>query len=82
MVDAFSCFAVHDAKGNIVFTLRRYGAVHNEDRNASLASTIIEDNLTIVVTDIADFQVLIWWSCSSSCMSIEDGPCADDFGHL
>jgi hypothetical protein len=59
MIDAFSCFAVHDAKGNIVFTLRRYGAVHDEDRNASLTSTIIEDDLAIFATDITDFQVLV-----------------------
>ena len=82
VIDAFSCFAIHDTKGNIVFTFRRYSVAYNKDRDTSLTTSVIENYLAIVAIGVSDPQVRIRKSCSSSCASIEDGPCTDDFGYF
>ena len=80
MIDTLSCFAVYDTEGNILFAFRRHSTVHDKYRNASLTTSIVENDLATVVVDVTDLQVRIRRRFSTFRRLIEDGPCTDDFG--
>ena len=82
MIDTFSSFAVYNMKRNILFAFRRYGVVDDKDRNASLTTSLVEDDLAIVAPKVTDLHLRACMCCSNSCESIKDGSCTDDFGCL